>query len=454
MTTKVFSYSGDENWLMSWEYAHPQLSVQVGALIATLFAFQLSALIFDILLGIKARNLSSASDLHMILLARSLSPLAILSNLFRLDFISRLYYGRDIPVSSEIARDSGRIKFAAAVKFLVIVSLFPLCNIAAIVLSLRKETTLSFRDVQFKNVALGVARDPGNLIFTAKNAKPLKLLSAMKPGDSSLAHFTMASQRHFFENGAEEKRARLAINVDYSHTLGILAEVNGIRLSSSKTLITYTGKQLYAILATYSVEDFQFVLGSAMALMARECGHLRHHHDGARTFENGVENEIECSNVTSPKNTITKTVLLIEKHVGIISAEETLLKIFDNDDIANESPTKSMKDMVYLKRIRKNISLYGLLAAYGVVLLLRLICSVFLNNDTDVGLERIVKDRMGYRCCETVLGGMTGFLEYRLKHQKGVACNYGLARFDMSPVHAFDGGIIGWKPEDLCKEPQ
>lgn len=247
MSIGGLSYSAQQTRLLSWEFDNPQLSAQVTAFLATLLAFQVSGLIYDLILGVKTKNVASTGDLHMVLLTRRLSPLAISSNLFRRDRLTRLYYGREnITRDSEIARDPQKIKAIVVVRFLILLSVGPLCNIAVIVLSLRTQNTLTFADVQFESIGFTAIEDPSSSSFpqTVNNCTRLPVIT--NPGDTSLVQFTFCPQ---WANGpgTVDATASVRIGLSNNHIIHFIAQVGGKGAGVWKSLTLYTNDKLYSV---------------------------------------------------------------------------------------------------------------------------------------------------------------------------------------------------------------
>lgn len=447
----LMSYGAPEDRLLAWEFENPQLSTLLTAFLATLLAIQLSALLSDLLLGIKTKNASTISDLHTTLLVKKSSPLAIASNLLRRDWLTRLYYGRGIPKSITVGRDPQRIKPAVAGKLLLLLAIAPLCNIAFVVLSLRTKTELTFKDVGFGGIGLSIFRD-GNTSAITRNINSCSALSVKtKPGDTSVVQFNLCSKWLFIPKSGNYYDATVSVTLSKNHTVIVGVAINNTQIAMWKGLTLYKNKTLYMVEENLSLAEVESLIDSVIAVLGEECD-LPNANEQSEKFKDTAKYDvaevvmakrITCPQRSEPERKISNALVVAEKNIGVAKIEEIRITEYQPELSPSTIPFSSTEEVPLIMRTRKRIRLNTALIVCAVVIILRLITTAFLNNDTDIGLERIIKHRLGLECCQSLLQKTEENVQYDTKCRIGKSCHYGLQREGMEVVREFESGIIG-----------
>lgn len=443
------------------ELSNTTLNLIAIAAVTTLLSYQAAALISDLLLGFKTRRVASASALQTLLLVRRSSPLSVFANVLRSDRLTRCYYGADIPSGTTIARDHEQVRIGSAMRLFILLLAGPLVAVASVVLTVTKGESMSFSEAGFRGMGFGLS-NPDAVQLTGERTSQACATVPLEVGggDASLADFALCSLPMNTQEGFALGEGGVAVAIASNSSMFLTVNIDKALVSRRKAVSVFTGEFLYFLqpeLPSVAVDRF---LDYSMERVARACGTDRkdetdqeisyvnqptHEHIAARFLP------CEVSSFEDSLRLATEILLEIEEYSTFVDAEKLMVAEYVYTDNLGGVPILPFFDggkLPLLTRRRRYLALSALSILTVIVMLLRTVVMMVCSNDVGIGLERIVKETLGYNCCDSLLD-KKAIACYSSKHQDGHVAHYGLPRDDMSRVERFSGGVLGQRRREL-----
>lgn len=415
----------------------------------------------DLLFGFKTRRVASASTLQTLLLVRRSSPLAIFANLLRSDRLTRCYYARDIPSTTAIARDLEPIRIGSTLRLFILLLAGPLVSVASVILTLSNEETLSFSEAGFRGMGIGLS-NPAAVPVTGKRTSQACATVPLDVGggDTSVAEFALCTLPVVTQGRIGEREGGVGLAIASNSSMFFFVNIDKAIASREKTVSFFTRETLYYLKPELPSADVERFLDYAMARVARACGTIRKDEtDQEINYANSPDNEhivarfipCEVDSFEDGQQLATEILLEIDQYITFVEAEKLMVAEYVYTAELGGVPFLPFFDgskLPLLTRRRRNLALSALSMLTAIVLLLRAVVTMVCNNDVGIGLERIVKETLGYNCCDSLLDEKA-IACYSSKHQDGPVAHYGLPRGDILRVEVFSGGILGQRSREL-----
>lgn len=143
-----------ESSLVAWRPESNFIHNLILALLATLAAYQATAIVFDVVLGRKPSRKVPVSTIHTQLLCDDSSPLSIAAAIFRRDHFDRLRF-RNLPSNATILRDKGPVSKTVILPLLFLLIATPLINLLSVIPTIEYDQIVSFSQGGLDNLAFG-----------------------------------------------------------------------------------------------------------------------------------------------------------------------------------------------------------------------------------------------------------------------------------------------------------
>eukprot|EP00177_Eucheuma_denticulatum_P001819 GFKZ01003251.1.p1 GENE.GFKZ01003251.1~~GFKZ01003251.1.p1 ORF type:complete len:500 (+),score=51.47 GFKZ01003251.1:82-1500(+) len=433
------------------------------AILATLFSYQASALLTDVAFGFKRRGTSRASDLHIALLTRRSSPLAILNSALRWDWLTRKYYHGDIPPSTLIIREEQKIRIRVLVKLAFLLVVAPVTNTAAVFLTGEAEKILSFKEADFEGVGFGVNKDLSIVAGSRISELCLRSDIDLKPSDVNLAQFSVCRNPPGLVIHSQP-RGLVSFSILRNSSIDLKVQIGVVEVWSGNTATLFANDTVFVVKPILSRDDLEDLVNMGIARVSSVCasssdsdGTLRYtsENGGAKITESGArqaaldeireivhERSIDCEPTGNPTEAAFQILRELDSFLTFVRADSLLLATVNND--VSSEPNYMRRDSLPFLRRRQRILGVPLLATLtGALLLLRVVTVTLLNNDIGIGIEGMVRNYFGFNWWESMLAKDGRRVWYGKKYQDGTLAHYGLKRNDMQEVEKFDGGVIG-----------
>lgn len=421
------TYAGAQSPLLSAEFSSVTLTAIAIAALTTLLSYQATGLIFDLLLGIKLRGVALIRNVHILLLSRQSSIIAVLDAVLRWDWITRLRLR--LPRGSFVSRDEEKIRPLASFKLLILLIVAPLFNILSIAMTLESNETLTFAQAGFGGLVLDFnldlsVMDTEPFVESCSRAKLASTTSVV-----SVAKFTVC---HWFEEWISENaepgkspNAVIDVSVIRETAFTVYVVVNEWWTSTSSRASVETLDGAVVVKPGVNLEAQRKLAMQGIELVAKECGLSdASEAEEMKTYkEGGVERRvaftIPCPNAKTP----LESAVRVNQAIGPLS---TLVnsKRFDvlNASVSHLDENNTFFDAGnerFITRRTRYVSLPLLAIATGVMLVLRVLVKIMCNNDVRDGLEKIVKDRLRVGKNQSLIRGGKRKIYYDTAHCAG-----------------------------------
>lgn len=425
-----------------WEPSEGILSAAAIGLFTTLLSYQSFSVLHTLFLGGRRRHTASPAAMHIHLLLRKCSPLAVLSALTRSDTFTRLYHFKALSPNSSIARDHGRIQPFVVIKLIVLLIAAPLLNMAALVMTLENEKVLTFREAGFGGIALSPVPN-SSAIRTHRLTQFCEAPEIdWKGGDFPVMQLSLCdgpwvSKKYVVPMG------RVSIVQVGEIQFVIEVQIGYTKVMSGRFAVVHTKGvklDLQAIAPKASVDR---IVDIGLEKVVRECAVTR---VIFLNFSEPVQGKvlgsksIACYDIGDSRRKAVHILRQLKQHFTIVEAEQLNLaqgsgQLFDGSDIE------------CLRRRRKNVAFVPLVWLAVGTLLFRLLLAVVWRGNIEEGIERVIKEQLGYSCCSSLLYEDGEVISFGKKYQGGNIAQYGLERSDLPAVERFNGGVVG-----ACRE--
>lgn len=438
-----------------WEFENTTLNALVIASLCTVLSYQVAASLPDILLGFKTKGTARVSDLHILLLTQQSSPLAVATNLLRNNWMTRRYFLRQIPRASKVIREESKVKFKVCAKLLILLAVAPVANIGAVILTLENEKTLTFKDLSFGGLALGVNTDLSVVESEVYSPRCRRSqLQTVLGEDPSVSFFICYSPTWFLTTPTAHARVEISV-------------ISQMDMYSAIYVGNEASVQLYAgTLATKDTKDTQCFIKHALTY--RSISRLADAAVGLLADELGIENPLVNEAVVGSEGSFGNNSLTVSKSITYTALNnfsritnrvnsklskfvtfvdspslEIIGYIISRPELQHNFTTAD--NLPLLTRRRRNVSLPLIAIVTLCAVLIRVAVKILCNNDLSDGLEQVIREQTNIEGHESVFQGRK--VCYNKKYQHGMCAQYGLVRDDMPEVDEFVGAYIGLKPD-------
>ncbi|PXF45215.1 hypothetical protein BWQ96_05045 [Gracilariopsis chorda] len=407
---EYLTYAGAQSAFRNWRPESDIFFELVFAVLVTVFVYQLTKLLLEVSLGQKRKGEIVISDLYVYMVVSGLSFSAVVSN------IRSLFRGKQDDSQEERSPSYGLLSSKSArtarvlAKFVLLVLSIPGIHILGIFLSIETETDLSFKDVNFGGLAMGLREDRSNIKMNRASSCP-KVLTRFGHGETGTSDFfrcyTMTPPIPFDNEDNLQAGRFIAILRSSSNNIGVTIVTPGKRWISFLTLNVNDGKQTYLLKNTLSSDQRSRIFESGVRELVAPCN------SSLQTRGIDISWVIPPSLENEPKQDILRVL------VECPGYDETHLAQVGNDMLNNVSFVQTERfevsesfvseefvpadDLIFFRRRGSNASLLAMLIITVIVILARVLVGFVLSIEGPFALEVIIKDRFGLKCCDSML---------------------------------------------------
>lgn len=428
------------------------LSAILFCTLAPLLIYLVTTLINDLFFGIKKRDLVHISNLHLYLLTIS-GPLTIAAALFRSDTIDRYRFRGAIPPNSSIGRHATRIRPFTFIKAIVLLAIPPITSILILTFPRVIPTTLTFQDVNFSGVSLSINPN-SNLSVSIDNYLPVSPTCSLIPiltaiSDDALVDFSICTIRTAVPTISTPD---VIIDIHVDAASNIITRIS----SQSRSFILTTGAfvqtkdETFQIQHSLSSEHLNELITQGAQVLSEACPDREIETEFLTPWEN---NEATIATRLSVKcsQTDSMDLKIVEKSARAIIHMLTFVgsssfKVHNEKRKADTTPDtikySDATNLPFVTRHRPLVPIGWLVIATIIILVLRVITLLAVNNDIGIGVDAIVKSMVGVDEKETLIR-VDGYVRYNHKYQVGKTGHYGVERPGMEEIADFNKCVIG-----------
>lgn len=378
---------------------HPLLNAILVSTLTTLLVYQLTSILYDISLGLRAKQGTTASALHTVLLIEDASSLSICAAIFRNDRIDRWRFRPNLPEGVTIDRAPNRVSGKTVFRLLFLLLLTPIISVLAVVLTLEFDRSVTFEQAGMKGLAL-VA---GNVTSLRTFLPPcIHLDTAFTYTPARHADFTICHTLPDYVNSSTTAPSALYIDAYPDGMVQIIVysdgNVKGTRISAGFV----TGEKAYRLPHAMDEQIIEGILQKLERLLMQKCSVET---DGAPDLRTWIQDGIvrgftgvNCLYVPTPRMDELAHYMFASM---TLTETESLVVAETDEEGALFSTFRSGSDLEVFV-MRRNVVAVGILGIIvGCVTVLRIVVRLVTKNDVYSGLETLMKRFVG---CESLLG--------------------------------------------------
>lgn len=327
--------------------------------------------------------------------------------------------------------------------FLLLVAA-PIMDTAFITLSLSRTTDLSFSEAGFGSIQYGLHQN-FEVLDTVQIMTSCKLVRFASRKDDFLDAKFLLCHTPLTKLPEAENLTGFIVEVNSESQIRILVFVRGNGTVGANFAELQTKEGNFRVKAGMTSESVKPLTSMALELLRKECGEISE----IRSLSSGdtvvASAQVRCardsttdrrnSQLLRPESTIAEA--LREKLTFVPSNKLLVVSREPQLDIRDAS------EFHFLHRRERNASTFMLVVLTLSILLVRVLVGFFLSNDVADCLDYVVKDRLGFKRCDSLFWAGQERISYRKKFQEGEIAQYGLHREDLREVEKFTGGIVG-----------
>lgn len=379
------------------------------ACLTTLISYQVSAIIIDLSLFRKPRSQAPFSTLLALLLSELCTPLAILSSILPSPALASLAYRHPPPPSPRLPDEVSR---APHPKILLTLLLFllapPLSNLLSLVITLDHEKILSFSDTRFGGLALGLNASQPSLGIVPATLLCSQYVLTLLPNDWPLASFFQCT-RVAGATASESATSFVAARVRTDAILEFELDLRPVYVRSETFLeMRMEGEEaMWRVGVSAREEDLKLIVEYGVKEVIGACGGSA---IGSVEVVNKEGGELEVrQQVPFCRAGEVNEVGLAGRIVAGALENVTLVEgggEFQVGKVSKDGKVENFANGQALDLVRRRQSLMGasgLAVMAAILLIVRLVVGAAVGNDLYVGVELIVKDVVGGKCCDGLL---------------------------------------------------
>eukprot|EP00177_Eucheuma_denticulatum_P008806 GFKZ01015992.1.p1 GENE.GFKZ01015992.1~~GFKZ01015992.1.p1 ORF type:complete len:507 (+),score=61.35 GFKZ01015992.1:586-2106(+) len=425
-----------------WQQAEFASTVLTGvalALLTTLISYQLTAITSDLVLGWKPRNVARIHTFQSLLLSRKASPVAVANALFRTDMLTRFYFQGNLPARSVITRDHDRIRPKAVFLLLTLLLTAPLVNIASVIMTIENSELLSFERANFPTVSFGIWDGIGEQV----RLEPFTEICGSVPieyhnQDSPLVRFlacTLILGPERSNSTDPDRGGGVSILMNSNITLKVQVEVGLFFMEAHIIPNMKTSTTNWRVRMNVTREDAKRMAKNMIPMVQNACG-------SEQPFDQLIPDE-EGVNVPSHEEFLIGYGNISCTHAGRTAEEEAEMMaeilynataeniVLRNDTSFDITVSTSRTTLVsrfidgssqmFVTRRTRLVGVPFLAILAGIAVFARMLVAIFLNNDVNDGIERILKERVGLPHDASLLGEDETIVSYNAPREDAEA---------------------------------
>lgn len=406
--------------LYTWQVSDPVLHAFLVGTLATLLAYQITALVLDLSLGWKKPGEVTVADLFTLLRSEDLS-FRYVYQIFRRD--DDHDDPEELAKEEESTLDSNSEEIGTGLsktfmfKLFFILAAVPAINMLAIFLTLETDTTVSFRSANFGGIAFGLPPNGSALLHTRDVSQSCtRILPNLETVVHPIASFFMCIKSNVIPQPSEQdpaSRVILEARADGEVEVRILDASD--HFVASRRLEMMTEGQLYRLPHSITKEQAIELVKAGGEVLAAGCTQ--------KDAEGGVP---PVNVIQEGRRVQAEQVFTCEEQVPVTMKDafyEIALRIDTVDDkdllVAKLEESELGSEKLFEFTNGDGLPFYRWRGSYASVLVLailvactltaRLVVTLFTHNDIHLGLELIIKDQLGLNYADSMLQNGSSF---------------------------------------------
>lgn len=408
LLNNYLTYAGADSVFHNWRPQSDILHEIIYSVLVTMFVYQLTKLCLELCLGQRQSGEIPVPDLYMYVGLLGISFSSVVSF-----FRSFMRLGQDSePVSFRPVVKSRKSHPNARmiIKFAILLLAVPGIQVLGLFLGVEGEKDVSFKDVNFGGLALGVVK--GELRTTHNDSSRCQKLEArLGYGETERTFFYRCygiTNPLPFETGKNLRPGTFIVFMTSTSTnIGVTVVVPGKRWITFLSLDIHDGTNSYYLRNTITAEEQFQIFEKGVQEMLKTCPSAVQSRGIDISWIVPIQNEsgadqpgpsvlVECPEYN--EDNIVNIAYGMLSGLSYVSTDD-----FEIAESLNAEEFISGNDFVFFRRRGSTASLLSMLIATIVVISSRVVVGLLLVNEAPKALEVILKDHLGLKCCDSVL---------------------------------------------------
>lgn len=397
----------------TWQFDDPVLHAFLVGTLATLLAYQGTALLIDLFLGWKKRGEVAVADLYTLLRTEDLS-FRLICQIFRKGSpvdSKQLEKEEESKKDTESEENDYRLKASSMIKLFVLLAGVPGINLLAIFLTLETDTTVSFREADFGGISYGVRPNGSGILQTRDvSADCTSLVTKLENVAQPMASFFLCVRSRVPEiPAADDPVTKVIVEAQADGEVEFTVINSADYYLGSRRLEMQTGGLFYRIPHSITPEQAKELVKRGGNVLSEGCTRLSGKDETPPVVvtQEGRRIRAEQSFTCKEDKPVTMEASLIEMYSQVDAIEDSSLLVAKVEDaelgLENSFEFESGEDLPFYKwrgSYASFLVLSILVACFGAA---RLLVMLFTHNDIHVGIELIIKDQLGLKFGDSML---------------------------------------------------
>lgn len=442
--------------LQTWHPVNELLNAFLYAIFGTIIAFQLAAIIFDLLLGFKAPGQATASDVSVLLLTEESTLFKLLANLHFFSAISRWKFHRlcipprdkkpsiqathSFPHYSD-SSDSSRTRIdltkaalpscpcrqpparpspSILLKLFVLLLTAPVSNLLAVFLTVESGRLLTFNDVSFGGVTYGIPAKGKSFIprptlsdICAEYETTLSEYETaistfhycervvLTPSEANDLHNTSSLRLSYGVNFEDADLPKEAVTLQYDEGTTLFKVSQYIDLLVEESKVSRRDSTVWRVKTSFpNLGQLEDVFRQRAAKFESDCRVEPFNPEDVLVEKDSnrwmFEKRLNC--IQNPRIIRTELMSLFPDFALVPSDKLRVVGL--QTDGGEEIDGKNF---LFIRRRQSVMALGALGISVAVLLVLRVIVRVFTRNDVHLGVEMVLKDVLSLHIWDSML---------------------------------------------------
>lgn len=410
------SYVEDNTGVINWEFNNTTLNSISLAILSTILSYNLASIVFKICLGFKSRGRCKVHDLQAILIARDSSPLSVAASLFPIRSIVRAYYGSPIPEGVIQSRKETKIHSSVVFKLLVLLASIPIVNIIAVGITIEWTKEISVKDAKVSSIAHGIS-EKKNISERKISSDCVQFDYDTGPHDEPQVGFFRCSGVAFSDSTSDPNSALIHVRHLNDSFIIFAAGMKGTAIIRRYSLLMSSKNELHNVRLKYDADSINFLGEVGMELLAGKCG-LEDYQQSVEDLlsEQTPPNYLFVRLMPCPGSKVlqdneievilTEAISKMSTHLVPVPSDTFEIQKLERRDRGFSLVGDFLKadNIIFVRRKRRPISTFMLFIFVLVTTFCKLLLDAFLNEDHAIGVEIILKSRLGLHWFQSALG--------------------------------------------------
>lgn len=419
------TYPGADSTLHNWRPQNAFLFEFSVAALTTVLVYQLTAIAFDLVLGLKKKGQVTVSDIAIFISGEDASLLSVIINLGCEWCFARWRAHGFMGKCSAHGRKQRPSNHTGISKLVFILVLFPIVNIGGVLLNIEITSYYTFKDVGFRGVDVvlnesfipdyhNVGRSGETCTLSdTRYGRHDEALGVFRTCLSGMGNFLKDEDITSVMGTTDPSATRLFVTTSSGGGITAAVWLRRGHYYATKSFHLTSDKHTYRLKQNLNASDGEKILLRGVKAMLAFCpsNYTRSSIEVIGTSSATIAQpwnkwkvalNLSCYEFSAAQARIFPTHMV--NAIQMVTSERfDLLRKAGHPDLDDAYEEIEGFQLPFLKRSKGALSFLVLLIFTLASVFVRLLLSLFVNNDVHMGIETILKDEFQVKCCDSML---------------------------------------------------